>query len=110
MFFFKGWLLSQPYKYMGCVKSGSVPTLEGKAMQLDGNYKNRTDPLRKCYEAANERGWLFFTVSDGGACNTGPDPINTYLAKGRASCRKSSGGPKEAAVYIIAGKQLSAHQ
>ena len=107
--FSKGWILSIPYEFVGCYQKGSLPTLESKARQLDGNYKNRTDKVRKCYEAANERGWSLFTVSDGGACNSGPDAIYTYAAKGEVGCSGSSGGPnKEAAqVYIIPGKQFS---
>ena len=93
MLFSKGLVLSEPYEYIGCYKSGSVPTLEG----------NRTDPQRKCYEAANERGWSLFTVSDGGACNSGPDGIYTYQAKGTADCGYK-GGSGTASVFLITGK------
>ena len=95
-----------PYSLVDCVKSGSVPTLEGKAKQLDGSYYNRTEPRRKCYEAAKERGWSLFTVSDGGACNSGPDAIYTYLANDIAECISMTGGRGVAAAYIINGKQL----
>ena len=95
-----------PYELHLCVKSGSVPTLEGKARQLDGSYKNRTDARRKCYEAVNERGWPMFTITDGGACNSGPDAIFTYGENGQASCQGFKGGPEVATVYIIPGKQF----
>ena len=108
MLFLKGWMLYIPYILIGCVKRGSVPTLEGNARQLDGNYENRTDAERKCYEAANKKGWSLFTVSDGGACNSGPDSIYTYAAKGFADCYITSGvrNKESAAVYIIPGKQF----
>ena len=85
---------------------------QGEARQLDGSYENRTDAERKCYEAANERGWSLFTVSDGGACNSGQDAIYTYAAKGYANCYISPGVPNKesAAVYIIPGKQFQSWQ
>ena len=102
--FFKGWIMTLQYSFLKCVKSGSVPTLEGNATQLDGDYKNRTEPQRKCYEAANERGWLLFTISDGGACNSGPDALYTYAEKGLARCYMGKGGPNKAPAYIMHGK------
>ena len=103
---FKGWLLGLPYYNDGCVKSGSVPTLENKALQLDGDYKKRKDPTHKCYEAANERGWMAFTVSKDGACNSGPDAIYTYLAKGSVACKTYQGELQGDRAFIIHGKQL----
>ena len=103
--------MSIPYEWMACVKSGSVPTLEGIAKQLDGDYKKRTDPVRKCYEAAKERGWSLFTLSDGGACNSGPDIIYTYGAKGELEdCMSEKGGDGWADVYAIIGKQLVSYE
>ena len=82
-----------------------MPTLEGKSTQLDGDYKKRKDPVRKCYEAAKENGWSLFTVSFGGACNSGPDAMYTYPFKGIVSCHYTP-GPKDDAVFVIHGKQL----
>ena len=111
LLFFKGWLSSLPYEYMGCVKFeiGSVPTLEGEAKQLDGSYKRREDARCKCYDAAKERGWSVFTLSDNGACNSGPDALYTYREKGPGSCGSYSGGSNTAAAYIVIGKQFASY-
>ena len=102
---------SLPYEYLDCAKFeiGSVPTLEGIAKQLDGNYKRRENPRCKCYEAAKERGWSVFTLSDNGACNSGPDALFTYREKGTTNCGSYRGGSDTAAAYIIVGKQFASY-
>ena len=90
-----------PYYYVGCFKKGTVPTLEVNAKQLDG-----TESRRKCYEAANERGWSLFTVSNDGACNSGPDAIYTYPSKNTVYCGKWAGASAGAEAFVIHGKQL----
>ena len=97
---FKGYIVPQPYYGIRCVKRGTVPKLEVNAKQLDG-----TEPRRKCYEAANKRGWSLFTVSNDGACNSGPDAIYTYLSKGKAYCAGVE-GPDWIEAFVIHGKQL----
>ena len=100
MLFFKGSILPQPYYGIGCFKGGTVPKLEVNAKQLDG-----TEPRRKCYEAANERGWSLFTVSNDGACNSGPDAIYTYPSKEVAYCGNMAGAYGVEA-FVIHGKQI----
>ena len=79
-----------------------MPTLEGTAKQLVGNYKYRKEQTRKCYEAANERGWSLFTVSGDGECSSGPDAIYIYPANGFVSGPK--GSSTVVRVYVIPGK------
>ena len=100
MLFFKGFILPKPYYGIGCIKGGTVPKLEVNAKQLDG-----TEPRRKCYEAANKRGWSLFTVSNDGACNSGPDAIYTYLSKEKAYCNNRP-GDNGVKAFVIHGKQM----
>ena len=96
----------KPYRHLRCFKNGPVPSLEGIAKQLDGSYTTRTDPIRKCFEAAQERGWRVFAVSDGGLCRSSANATNTFHEKGRGNvCSRSGTGLVGTSdIYLINGK------
>ena len=89
-----------PYYHIGCFKQGRVPLLEGNDKQLD-----KTESRRKCYEAANKRGWSLFTISGDGACHSSPDAIYKYASGEMALCTGGPGTNGEDA-FVIHGKQL----
>ena len=98
---------------MGCWKNGPLPSLEGKASQLDGNYTWRTDAIYKCYKAARERGWSVFAVADGGQCRSSANAADIYkengmgvceLGPGRFSIFEGKGGTGSSRVYFASGE------
>ena len=56
---------------IGCWKDRGVraiPTLEGKDGRLKGNYQQRKNAIKLCYEAAKARGFQIFAIQHGGWC------------------------------------------
>ena len=82
---------SQPFLPLGCWKNGRLPSLEGNASQLDGDYTQRTDSVYKCYKAARERGWSVFAVADGGQCRSSANAADIYKENGMGECEKEKG-------------------
>ena len=70
---------------LGCWKKVQLPSLEGIASQLDGNYTVRTDAIYKCYKATRERGWRVFAVTDGGQCRSSANASDVYKENGMSS-------------------------
>ena len=104
MLYFLGCVEGIPYKSLGCWKYyKSFDAEEPKSDILDGNYKSRTDPIRKCYEATKG---LFtrFAIFDGGQCLKA---LSRYSRDGGMSSSCSSNGtgsPTARNVYIMIGK------
>ena len=56
---------------IGCWKdrgARAIPTLEGKDGRLKGNYQQRKNAIKLCYEAAKARGFQIFAIQHGGWC------------------------------------------
>ena len=91
---------------LGCWKY-SFGTGANEDDVLSGNYKTRTDAVRKCYEAMKPKtgssGHIFFSLMDGGKCL---ESSFYYYWKGMSSScgTDGKGGLKETNVYIIVGK------
>ena len=75
-----------------------MPSFEGKAEILDGNYKNRSDAVRKCFVATRKERQIVFAVSDGGSCQGVPmSSYSMYMKQGRsAKCAKDGKGGLDA--------------
>ena len=104
------WLLAATisYRSVGCWKdtaTRAIPSLEGKDTKLDLSYTARKDAIRKCYEAAKQRGYKYFAVQNGGWCAGSANAENTYKKYGASSaCRADGeGGPWANQVYRIGG-------
>ncbi|KAI8490247.1 hypothetical protein Bbelb_319850 [Branchiostoma belcheri] len=76
---------------------------------LDGLYPSRTDPVRKCQDAAAKRGYTVFAVQDGGWCAASADALQTYVKYGQSdACRPDGeGGPWANEVYRIVAQPPS---
>ena len=62
---------SEAFVSIGCWKdrgARAIPTLEGKDGRLKGNYQQRKDAIKLCYEAAKARGFQIFAIQHGGWC------------------------------------------
>ena len=78
---------------------------------LDGAYKNRTDAVKKCYNAATKLGYKYFAVHDGGECLSSETAQFTYNKYGTCTfmfnyvkvscCRNYKGGYLAITFYII---------
>ncbi|KAI8483458.1 hypothetical protein Bbelb_387900 [Branchiostoma belcheri] len=93
-------------QHLGCwgdTANRAVPTLEGTDPVLDGPYPSRTDPVRKCQNAAAKRGYTVFAVQNGGWCAASADALQTYVKYGPSdACRPDGeGGPWANEVYRI---------
>ncbi|KAI8513809.1 hypothetical protein Bbelb_081330 [Branchiostoma belcheri] len=93
-------------QHLGCwgdTADRAVPTLEGTDPVLDGPYPSRTDPVRKCQNAAAKRGYTVFAVQNGGWCAASADALQTYVKYGPSdACRPDGkGGPWANEVYRI---------
>ena len=102
------YFLGLPYMSLGCWKFPSGPLYKEPTTEiLDGHYKNRTDPIRKCYEALKPdkralKGPIYFSIFDGGKC-----VLNYfyYYAGQSSSCGiDGTGGADSMNTYIIMGK------
>ena len=105
MLYFLGCVEGTPYKSLGCwTYHKNRGTIEPKSNILDGNYKSRTDPIRKCYEAMKAL-ITRFSIFDGGQCL---DATFQYTSKGMSSScgTNGTGSPSAINVYIIMGKYL----
>ena len=60
---------------LGCwrdLPTRAIASLEGKSKLLSDNWKQRSNPLNACAEAAKEEKLKVFAVQDGGQCFGGP--------------------------------------
>ena len=109
MLYFLGLVKGIPYMSLGCWKSPKGPGyMEPTTEILDGHYKNRTDPIRKCYEALKPdkralKGPIYFSLFDGGKCM---QSLYSYYEAGQSlSCGlDGTGGADSMNTYIIMGK------
>ena len=98
------------YKSLGCWKDGSIraiPTLEGAASILDGDYTNRSNAIEKCGRAAEDLGYTVFALQHGGYCSSSPYAGGTYDMYGPANncAEDGKGGGWANHVYqLITGK------
>ena len=57
---------------MGCfshqINDGAFNILEGMDGSLMDDYKERRDPINKCYYVANNLGYTTFALQNGGMC------------------------------------------
>ena len=74
---------------------------------MDGNFKQRTDPIRKCYQAAKATNppASVFAIVNRGKCFYG-DLIDKLGEVSLYCAGDGSGGRREANVYKIMGKSL----
>ncbi|XP_047127481.1 uncharacterized protein LOC105849214 isoform X1 [Hydra vulgaris] len=102
-------IISLPLNNLGCWKdelNSAMTTLEGSSTILDGFYRNRADAIKKCYEAAKERGFTIFDVRDGGYCSACND--GAYRKGGLSNlCNENGkGNVMSNQAYIITEKLL----
>ena len=80
----------------------AIPQLEGKDDVLNDNYKTRHDAIKKCAEAARQRGYTVFALQDGGWCASSTDAKFTYSKYGKSfACKNGKGGPFANNVYEV---------
>ena len=85
----------------------AIDTLEGKSEvsdELDGNYKDRTNAIKKCYEATKKLGTEpgIFALQNGGECRSSRDAWLRYGIYGPSQrCKEGKGGPLANDVYRI---------
>ena len=94
------------YVSYGCWKFANLPSLESKTEILDGNYKNRSDAVGKCFAAAKKKFKRAFAVSDGGSCQGLVDIEQLqFMKQGRSTkCAKDGkGGPDASQIYGLIG-------
>ena len=107
LLYFLGSVKGTPYWSLGCWKSKGDYSIESK---LGGDYKTRTDPIRKCYKAAKatyiEYGATVFSIYDGGKCLMNKYSFRSYHRYGMSSScgTNGTGGPRAHNVYIIMGE------
>lgn len=95
-------LLFKEYRSVGCWKDEmprALVLLEGKSSQLNGNYKFRANPVKKCSLAASEKGLGVFALQDGGQCfgSLGGEKYKKYGTS--TKCTSKKGGPMANDVY-----------
>ena len=104
MLYFLGCVKGTPYKSVGCwTYIRTAWTKEFDSDILDGNYKDRTDPIRKCYEAMKASSTRF-SIYDGGMCLK--PSWSPYFNRGMSSScgTNGTGSPSAINVYIMIGK------
>ena len=93
---------------MGCWNNAHLRSLESEVpfTELLEDYKIRTHPIRKCYEAARRARKFIFALTDGGSCTVSSSQHNTYRQNGSSTnCgSKGTGGPGTINVYVTNGK------
>ena len=70
---------------------------------LDGNFKNRSDAVHKCFDAARKEEHAVVAVSNGGSCQvTTVSRAIQYMKRGRSEkCAKDGkGGPDASQMYM----------
>ena len=79
--------------------------MEGQDANLDGNYEARNLAIRKCYQAAKNRGFQVFAIQNGGWCASSAIAASTYDKYGKSTACKAGGkgGPWANQVYYIKG-------
>lgn len=77
------------YRSLGCwtdkTNDRAIPKLEGSSPVLDGNYTQRTHPIKKCFEVASCLGYDVFALQNGGMCASSATARDTYKKHGTSS-------------------------
>ncbi|XP_066925026.1 uncharacterized protein [Clytia hemisphaerica] len=89
---------------LGCWKDNNVkralPILENNHPLLSDSYKKRTNPIIKCAQVANHKGFHIFALQNGGQCFGGPKGEKTFEMYGPSNlCRGGKGGHWSNNVY-----------
>ena len=73
---------------------------------MNVSYVTRQDAIRKCYQAARERGFHMFAVQNGGWCASSATAPQTFDKYGRSPDCKADGegGRLSNEVYFIKGR------
>ena len=100
-----------PYETVGCFRDSNIraiPALEGLHPFLNGSYRAREDAVRKCYQAALDKGFHMFAVQDGGWCAADGTAAQDFDKYGISDACQSDGkgGPQDNQVYVIKGKSI----
>ncbi|XP_035694138.1 neurogenic locus notch homolog protein 1-like [Branchiostoma floridae] len=93
-------------KNLGCWEDQydrAISMMEGTDPRLDGHsYLLRTDPIKKCYQVAKDRGYKVFAVQDSGQCFSSATAADTYRKYGPSTrCTEGEGGFWSNNVYEI---------
>ncbi|XP_035693285.1 uncharacterized protein LOC118427555 [Branchiostoma floridae] len=93
-------------KNLGCWEDQydrAISMMEGTDPRLDGHsYLLRTDPIKKCYQVAKDRGYKVFAVQDSGQCFSSATAADTYRKYGPSTgCAEGEGGSWSNDVYEI---------
>ncbi|KAI8492037.1 hypothetical protein Bbelb_304100 [Branchiostoma belcheri] len=96
------------YTSLGCWtdrRDRAIPELEGTDPRLDGDYEERKNAVKKCYQVARSRWFTVFALQDGGQCFGSADAQNTYKKYGPSTACKGDGkgGGWANKVYQITG-------
>ena len=76
--------------------------MEGQDELLNDHYSERMDPIIKCYEVANKKGYKVFAIQNGGMCLASYDAEFRYNNFGPSDqCQDGLGGSCVNDVYAI---------
>ena len=94
------------YNPLGCWEQTSntaIPLIEGSDPRIEGDYKLRTNAIRKCYQVARQRHMVVFAIKDGGMCFASADLDGHQRHKKSKECRNrwSKGTSRAKNVYSI---------
>lgn len=102
----------QGLSYHGCYRvppPGQITFLEDTNILLDDDPYNRSEPIRKCGQVANQRGYRYFGIALG-LCYSGPHPVDRYQTDGQSIlCQNGTGsffGYFAMDVYEISDRDL----
>ena len=103
LFLFTDILSSVYYSNIGCfddTRARTIPNRERQDPVLDGNYKTRRNPVRKCALAAKKRGHNIFVVMADGQCASGPNTDRNFIKFGYSKSECSAMAVNNVA-YIV---------
>ena len=88
--------VSENVESLGCwkdsVRHRAIPSLENTHLFLQGGFKKRKDPIKKCAQVANDHGFLVFAIQNGGECLSGRGAERKFSMYGPSEkCRGNAG-------------------
>lgn len=92
--------------YVGCFYlvrryAYNLLSLEGATEDLTDNYQNRTQPVRKCGQAAREYNYTTFSIING-YCISGSNDTDDYTVFGASdNCQNGTGDIREVEAYSL---------
>ena len=77
--------------------------MEGSDARIEGDYKIRTDAIKKCFQVARARQMVVFAIQNGGMClaSAARDGYDNHGKSNRCTNDWSKGGPRANNVYRI---------